>query len=718
MMTYTEAVAMAKNKEEAGFDFLYRSTYKEKYYLALKFTKNETDAEDVLQEAYLKAFEKLDTLADAEKFPAWLGMIVANTAKNALQKKKPALFSDLSVPNDEGEAFELQLEDDDLSVQPELAFSQKETKELVDKMISSLSDEQQMCIMMFYLEGLSVKEISESLECPENTVKSRLSYGRKHLKVKAEELQRKGYKLYGTAPAALLLLLFRLEREAVSAGITEIPTLPAGESTQVPTGASAEPPAGTAAEAPASGAGTAGKAAGAAAKAAKRGFFATAAGKITAVLLSCAIGAGAVAGGITYAQKQAAGSGTRVSAEAEAGAKAEAETEAQTKTKSKADIETVLTAYRQYIDENSMAENYKFVLLYIDNDKTPELYAFDSSNFQEYRYYSVLSCSSKIITYYNGQVVAYDLCYGEYACVEKSGLIYSYLYYSPEEAQDLDYAAVQEYISYKLSDGELVTVHSGRADAYEDESGSRVEYNYSWDGGEVTTDEFENLVEKNFDTSSAWDLERVVFDSLDEAYQNIDNFARCELTDALAYYKYYISAYLNSEESCKYSFVYIDDNDIPELYCESTTSSDATLYSYYKNEAGYLFSTKDDTYYNERSGGVLITYGSNSYTLEINTLENGRFTQQKSGTGYNGTYYDWNDKLYAGKDEFQGAFLADLKSYLGTDDPTEIQAQYSSIDEAVSGEYGSDIYEQYLEKAEKSVTQYAQYIASLENYGN
>lgn len=215
-MTYTEAINLAKAGEERGYGFLYEKTYKSKYYLALQYMKNEEEAEDVLQEAYIKAFSKLDTLENPEAFQGWLGMIVANTAKNMLAKKRPLLFSDLAV-DDEGEEFEYQIEDDDLEVQPELSYTRQETKELVHELIDSLSEEQRLCILMFHIEGIPISEIARAMDCSENTVKSRLNYGRKNLRMKAEDLQKKGYKLYSVAPLPLFLMLLRSEEKALAA---------------------------------------------------------------------------------------------------------------------------------------------------------------------------------------------------------------------------------------------------------------------------------------------------------------------------------------------------------------------------------------------------------------------------------------------------------------------------------------------------------------------
>lgn len=215
-MNYTEAVALAKAGEERGFEFLYENTYKTKYYLALQYMKNEETAQDVVQDAYIKAFSKLDTLKEPETFPAWLGRIVANTAKNVLVKKNPMLFSEMQ-DEDEEERFEYRIEDDSVETQPELSYTRQETRELVRELIDSLSEEQRMCILMFHIEGDSISEIADVLGCSENTVKSRLNYGRRNLKKKAEDLQKKGYKLYSAAPLPLLLYLLRARKEELIA---------------------------------------------------------------------------------------------------------------------------------------------------------------------------------------------------------------------------------------------------------------------------------------------------------------------------------------------------------------------------------------------------------------------------------------------------------------------------------------------------------------------
>lgn len=205
-MNYTEAIRLALAGEQKAFNVLYEKTFQKQFLSAYGYMKNKMAAEDVVQEAYIKAFSKLDTLEKPETFPAWLGIIVANTAKNALKKNNPMLFSDIAA-DEYQEEFEYQIEDENIEHMPEDAYTRKETRQLAHKLMNSLSDEQRMCILMYHIEGMSIRQIASALNCSENTVKSRLKYGRDNIKAKGEELQKKGYQLYSVAPLPLLLYL-------------------------------------------------------------------------------------------------------------------------------------------------------------------------------------------------------------------------------------------------------------------------------------------------------------------------------------------------------------------------------------------------------------------------------------------------------------------------------------------------------------------------------
>lgn len=363
-MNYSEAIRLAKEGVEEGYTFLYESTYKEKYYLALKYMKNEEAARDVLQDAYMRAFSKLDTLNDPEKFSAWIGMIVANTAKNALVKKNPMLFSDVAV-DDEGDSFEYQIEDDNPDIQPETAYTRQETQALVHELLDGLSEEQRMCVLMFHIEGIPIREIAEVLGCSENTVKSRLNYGRKNLKAKAEELQKKGYKLYGITPLPLLLYLLRKDAAYISADKSVASVAEAVKARlleEVRTGAK------TAEKGAETGAGTASNAAHTAAGAAKAGIFHAAAGKTAAIVTGlCVIGGGAFGGYYLMNSQNPAEESTEQSVQ-EQPSNVDSETDAEQETEV---TEVRDEDYPSLIEGNLTKEELEYVLAY-GPDKIPQ----------------------------------------------------------------------------------------------------------------------------------------------------------------------------------------------------------------------------------------------------------------------------------------------------------------------------------------------------------
>lgn len=279
--SYTQAVTDAKAGVQEAFTFLYESTYRDKRYIAQKYMHSEADVEDVLQDAYVKAWRNLDQLKEAEKFPAWLSLIVSSAALDALRKKKELPFSVLGKESDEGDAFEYEEEDWRAEYQPEHAYTDKETSELLRELLDALSEEQRFCMLMYYVEEHSVAEIAEIIGCSEGTVKSRLNYGRKNLRAKAADMEKKGYTLYSIPPVALLLYLLRMEAKAASFAIPAIDTAAAaataksgaaagsasgasttaGGTTSGAAGSAASGAGGTTAGAAASGAGGAGAAA-------------------------------------------------------------------------------------------------------------------------------------------------------------------------------------------------------------------------------------------------------------------------------------------------------------------------------------------------------------------------------------------------------------------------------------------------------------------------
>ncbi|MEE1048226.1 MAG: sigma-70 family RNA polymerase sigma factor [Clostridia bacterium] len=232
-----EMLALAAKGNQYAIEDLYRLTYNSVYKTTKVLIQDEDTVLDIVQDSYVKAFQSLDQLDCPENFRAWIKKIATNKAKDYLKKKKPILFSEMA--NEDGD--EIDFLDERLDHYPELVIDRKETTRLMKQILDTLSEDQRLVIGMFYYEQMSVKEIAESLGCSENTVKSRLNYGRKKVEVQVKEMEKRGTKLYSLAPLPFLLSLFAMEASA-----TEIPSTVVLEGITAKCAAGSAVPAGTA----------------------------------------------------------------------------------------------------------------------------------------------------------------------------------------------------------------------------------------------------------------------------------------------------------------------------------------------------------------------------------------------------------------------------------------------------------------------------------------
>lgn len=135
------------------------------YVVAYAVLKNEADAQDAVCSAILKAYEHLEQLKDSRKFKAWLITITKNEALQLKRKR-------LELPGDE-------------KVEELLAPVHDSYNELWD-IVQNLKEEFRLCIVLFYYNDLSMRDIAKVLDIPVGTVKSRLNRGRELIKAALE----------------------------------------------------------------------------------------------------------------------------------------------------------------------------------------------------------------------------------------------------------------------------------------------------------------------------------------------------------------------------------------------------------------------------------------------------------------------------------------------------------------------------------------------------
>ena len=162
-----------------AFELLVAAYEKNVFNVALQMLGNREDAQDMAQEAFLKAYNSLSSFRGDSKFSSWLYRIVSNVCLDFKRRQGRRPSSSLTVEDDEGETLELDIADESQS--PEALLERKLTREAVRRGLQELPDEQRQILLLREIQGMSYEEISEAMGLEEGTVKSRIFRARKKL---------------------------------------------------------------------------------------------------------------------------------------------------------------------------------------------------------------------------------------------------------------------------------------------------------------------------------------------------------------------------------------------------------------------------------------------------------------------------------------------------------------------------------------------------------
>lgn len=160
--------------------------YKDRVFaLSYRMLGNRQEAEDVAQEAFIRAYTNIDRYQIDRKFSTWLYRIATNLSIDRMRKKKPDYYLDAEVAGTDGLTMYSQVSAD---VQlPEDEVVSLEAQDGIHRAILSLPAKYRSAITLKYIQELSLKEISEILDLPIGTVKTRIHRGREALRKKLQE---------------------------------------------------------------------------------------------------------------------------------------------------------------------------------------------------------------------------------------------------------------------------------------------------------------------------------------------------------------------------------------------------------------------------------------------------------------------------------------------------------------------------------------------------
>ncbi|WP_181988262.1 RNA polymerase sigma factor [Ruminococcus sp. AM31-15AC] len=166
-------VLQAAQGNKAAFGALYEETGRTVYFSCLKLLGDPQLAEDITQETYLTALQKLGTLAQPENFPAWVNRIGINLCKMH--------FRNNAAPEDNSEEIIEEIPDEGL-IPEEYVSNDAKRKIIMDIIDTVLTEEQRRSVILYYFDMLTVPDIAEVMNCTTGTVTSRLSAARKKIK--------------------------------------------------------------------------------------------------------------------------------------------------------------------------------------------------------------------------------------------------------------------------------------------------------------------------------------------------------------------------------------------------------------------------------------------------------------------------------------------------------------------------------------------------------
>ncbi|KPK99362.1 MAG: hypothetical protein AMJ91_08105 [candidate division Zixibacteria bacterium SM23_73_3] len=145
-------------------------------HIVFRMIQNPADREDICQDVFLKVYENLGGFQFESKLSTWIAKIAYNTCLNYLEKKRVPLFDDLSTEHGTLETVS------DCSIRPDQIVEGREVSSLLQNEIEKMPVHYQTILTLYHLEQMSYREIEETMQLPEGTVKSYLFRARRLLK--------------------------------------------------------------------------------------------------------------------------------------------------------------------------------------------------------------------------------------------------------------------------------------------------------------------------------------------------------------------------------------------------------------------------------------------------------------------------------------------------------------------------------------------------------
>lgn len=180
-------VQRVQRGDKTAFDLLVRKYQHKVVKLVTRYLRNPADAEDVAQEAFIKAYRAMPQFRGDSAFYTWLYRIAINSAKNAIvsRDRNPVEFDLDMQAIEESQSMQARLAD---TTTPESLLQTEEIRTTVNQAIDALPEDLRTAIVLRELEGLSYEDIALAMECPVGTVRSRIFRAREAIDRRLSEV--------------------------------------------------------------------------------------------------------------------------------------------------------------------------------------------------------------------------------------------------------------------------------------------------------------------------------------------------------------------------------------------------------------------------------------------------------------------------------------------------------------------------------------------------
>jgi RNA polymerase sigma-70 factor (ECF subfamily) len=185
-----DLVRRVQRGDKSAFDFLVIKYQHKIIQLVNRYVKDPSEAQDVAQEAFIKAYRALGSFRGEATFYTWLYRIAINTAKNYLLSRARR-NANYQVDIQEAEALENAPQLQGLET-PERLLLNQEIIDVINAAIDELPEEMRTAIILREFDGMSYEEIAEAMDCPVGTVRSRIFRAREAIDTKLNPLLEQG----------------------------------------------------------------------------------------------------------------------------------------------------------------------------------------------------------------------------------------------------------------------------------------------------------------------------------------------------------------------------------------------------------------------------------------------------------------------------------------------------------------------------------------------